>query len=88
MQPSQTKTLEASERVSLLVGNAAGVEISLNGKAVGPIGRHGQVRRVELTAESFRISSGSVTNYDPIAFRVPRKEMSSPEPFGALPEEV
>ncbi len=58
MQPSQTKTLEASERVSLVVGNAGGVEISLNGKAIGPIGRHGQVRRVELTAESFRIGSG------------------------------
>ena len=36
----------------MLVGNAGGVEISLNGKPIGPIGPRGQVRVVEFTPAS------------------------------------
>lgn len=49
------KTVEASESVRVLVGNAGGLELSLNGKPVGPLGRRGEVRIVELTAAGAQI---------------------------------
>ncbi len=55
LEPHETKLVEASAKVRLLVGNAGGVEISLNGKPIGPIGPRGQVRIVELTPAGFQI---------------------------------
>jgi cytoskeleton protein RodZ len=55
LEPHETKIVEASEKVRLLVGNAGGLEISLNGKPIGPIGPRGQVRVVELTPAGFQI---------------------------------
>ena len=55
LQAHDTKVVEASEKVRLLIGNAGGLEISLNGKSIGPIGPRGQVRLVELTPEGFQI---------------------------------
>jgi len=55
LEPHETKVVEASAKVRLLVGNAGGVEISLNGKPIGPIGPRGQVRIVELTPAGFQI---------------------------------
>ncbi len=55
LQPHETKVVEASEKVRLLIGNAGGLEISLNGKPIGPIGPRGQIRVVELTSEGFQI---------------------------------
>src|SRR5207245_4002054 len=48
LQPHETKVVEASAKVRLLIGNAGGLEISLNGKPIGPIGPRGQIRVVEL----------------------------------------
>jgi len=39
----------ASNKMTVLVGNAGGLEVSLNGKPVGPIGGHGEVRLLVLT---------------------------------------
>jgi cytoskeleton protein RodZ len=55
LEAHQTKIVEASEKVRVLVGNAGGVEISLNGKPIGPIGPRGQVRVLEFTPEGFQI---------------------------------
>ena len=55
LQPHETKVVEASEKVRLLIGNAGGLEISLNGKSIGPIGPRGQIRVVEFTPEGFQI---------------------------------
>jgi cytoskeleton protein RodZ len=55
LEPHETKIVEASSKVRLLVGNAGGVEISLNGKPIGPIGPRGQVRIVEFTPAGFQI---------------------------------
>lgn len=45
----ETKTFEASNTVTVLLGNAGGVAISLNGKPVGPVGAHGETRSLEIT---------------------------------------
>ena len=55
LEPHETKIVEASSKIRLLVGNAGGVEISLNGKPIGPIGPRGQVRIIELTPAGFQI---------------------------------
>jgi cytoskeleton protein RodZ len=59
LQPGEEKTVAAKDVVRLRTGNAGGIEISLNGKPIGPIGRSGQVRTVVFTPEGFRIVQSS-----------------------------
>ena len=53
--PGETKTIEGTRKARLYVGNAGGLEIHLNGKPVGPIGKSGEVRVVDLTREGIQI---------------------------------
>jgi cytoskeletal protein RodZ len=55
LQPGETRTVEAQSGVRLVVGNAGGLSVSLNGKAVGELGPRGQVRTVQLTPEGSEI---------------------------------
>jgi cytoskeleton protein RodZ len=55
LMPSQTKTLTGIEAAQMKVGNAGGLDVRWNGKAIGPIGPRGQVRTVVLTPENFEI---------------------------------
>jgi cytoskeleton protein RodZ len=59
LKPGEEKTVAAKDVVRLRTGNAGGIEISLNGKPIGPIGRSGQVRTVVFTPEGFRIVQSS-----------------------------
>ena len=45
----ESKELKASVRMIALVGNAGGLDVMLNGKLIGSLGQHGQVRFLELT---------------------------------------
>jgi cytoskeleton protein RodZ len=56
LEQQHNKELAASTRMTALVGNAGGLEVSLNGKAIGPIGQHGEVRVVELTPAGAHIT--------------------------------
>jgi transcriptional regulator with XRE-family HTH domain len=49
LEQQQNKELGASTKMTALVGNAGGLEVSLNGRTIGPIGHHGEVRVLELT---------------------------------------
>ena len=51
IQANETKSLQAGDTVTLRVGNAGGVSISLNGKAIPALGPKGQVRVVLLTPD-------------------------------------
>lgn len=55
LEPSQTKTLRASDVARMRVGNAGGLEVRWNGKPIGPIGPRGQVRVVLFTPDNFQI---------------------------------
>jgi hypothetical protein len=55
LQPSQTKTLTGTDVAKLRIGNAGGLEIQWNGKAIGPVGPRGQVRVVVFTPENFQV---------------------------------
>lgn len=55
LTPNQTRTVEANSSVVLRLGNAGGVNITLNGKSIGAVGPKGQVRTVQLTSGGFEI---------------------------------
>jgi cytoskeletal protein RodZ len=57
LHASQTKNIEGLENAKLVTGNAAGLDVSWNGKPIGPLGSHGQVRMVVFTPENFQIIS-------------------------------
>jgi len=45
----QTREFGATQKMTVLVGNAGGLDIALNGKPVGPIGPKGEIRMLVLT---------------------------------------
>ena len=51
LHPNDTRTVAADDQVKILTGNAGGLDISLNGKPLDPLGPKGQTRTVRLTAE-------------------------------------
>jgi cytoskeletal protein RodZ len=53
LEANQTKIIEGKEVARLRVGNAAGLEVRLNGKPLGPLGAHGQVRDLVFTSDEF-----------------------------------
>ena len=56
LEPSQTKTVTTGvEAARMTVGNAGGIEVRLNGKPIGPIGKSGQVRTVVFTPDNFEV---------------------------------
>jgi cytoskeletal protein RodZ len=57
LEANQTKTIEGKEFAKLRVGNAAGLEVRLNGKPLGPLGSHGQVRDMAFTSDKFQFVS-------------------------------
>ncbi len=56
LHAGQKKLITARESIALIVGNAGGVELTLNGEALPPIGERGQVRRVVFTPSGMSIS--------------------------------
>ena len=55
LEANETRTVEAGERLTLRLGNAGGVTITLNGKPLGAVGPKGQVRELQLTSGGFQI---------------------------------
>lgn len=52
LRPNQTRQVQAAESIRLTVGNAGGVELMLNGKPLGELGREGEVKRVSIAGNS------------------------------------
>lgn len=71
LKANETRQIDANEKVKVIAGNSGGLDISLNGKSIGPIGRAGQKRTVEFTPEGAHVLSQVV----------PRTPPSSPEPL-------
>jgi cytoskeleton protein RodZ len=55
MERHTTRSVEGVKEVNLLLGNAGGVTITLNGKPIGPAGPKGQVRTIQFTSGGFQI---------------------------------
>ena len=60
LDANQTRTIDAENAVLLRLGNAGGVNITLNGKPLAPMGPKGQVRTVQLTSGGFQIVAAPV----------------------------
>jgi cytoskeletal protein RodZ len=54
LAPPESKMFEATHTVTVLIGNAGGVSILVNGSPVGPIGAHGEIQLLELTPSGVR----------------------------------
>lgn len=57
LQPHESRTIDADGEVTLRLGNAGGVTLTLNGKPVGAVGPKGQIRTVQFTSGGFQIVS-------------------------------
>jgi cytoskeleton protein RodZ len=57
MQANEVRNIDADGEVTVRLGNAGGVTITLNGKPVGPVGPKGQPRTVQFTSGGFQIVS-------------------------------
>ena len=55
LQANEIRTLAANNEITLKLGNAGGLTILLNGKAIPSPGPKGQVRTVQLTSGGFQI---------------------------------
>lgn len=54
LAPAESRSFEAAHTVTVLIGNAGGVAIFVNGSPVGPIGAHGEIQLLELTPSGAR----------------------------------
>ena len=57
LQANQSKTVGGKQFAKVRVGNAAGLEVRLNGRLLGPLGARGQVLTVLFTPDNFQIFS-------------------------------
>jgi cytoskeleton protein RodZ len=55
LEPHQVKTADAVDEIKIRTGNAGALELTLNGKPVGPIGPRGQIRVVLVTAKGVQV---------------------------------
>jgi cytoskeletal protein RodZ len=51
LQGGETRTFTDRREIKLVVGNAGGVNLTVNGTDIGPPGRRGQVARVQFTPQ-------------------------------------
>jgi cytoskeleton protein RodZ len=55
IEVQERRQFNASRKMTVLVGNAGSLEISLNGKPVGPIGPRGEIRLLVLTPQGAHV---------------------------------
>jgi cytoskeletal protein RodZ len=55
LHASQSKDFALNEDAKLLTGNAAGLDVRMNGRSLGPLGPRGQVRVVLFTQDQHQI---------------------------------
>jgi len=66
IEANQTRVVDGSETVLLRLGNAGGVNITLNGKPIGEVGPKGQIRNIQLTPGGFQIVAAPKSPVDPL----------------------
>jgi hypothetical protein len=55
LEAAETKTLEGHQTARIRTGNAGGVNVVFNGKALGALGRRGQTRTVLFTRSGYAV---------------------------------
>jgi cytoskeleton protein RodZ len=59
LDADQTKNFALAENAKLVTGNAAGLDVRMNGRPLGPLGARGQVRLVLFSQDRYLILSPS-----------------------------
>jgi len=54
LEAATTRVLDSHDRARIRMGNAGGVNVLFNGKALGTLGKRGQVRTIEFTTAGYR----------------------------------
>ena len=57
LEPGQSRAVENATQAKLLTGNAAGIDVQQNGKALPGLGERGQVRTVVFTREGYQVAA-------------------------------
>ena len=57
LNPSHSKTLMAESKINLLLGNAGGVELILNGEKLNFSGKKGEIRNISVDADGIHCSN-------------------------------
>ncbi|MBM3774995.1 MAG: helix-turn-helix domain-containing protein [Acidobacteria bacterium] len=57
LDPGESRDFEVSGELMLRIGNAAGLDLTLNGKSVGPVGPRGEIRVVRINGENFAVEA-------------------------------
>jgi len=52
IEPGEVQSFSAAERFLIIVGNAGGVSLKVNGKPLKPLGQSGEVRRISIDQQS------------------------------------
>jgi len=52
MAPGEIQSVSATEKFFLVIGNAAGVRLKINGKSAKPLGRSGEVKRIFINGQN------------------------------------
>jgi cytoskeleton protein RodZ len=55
LDAQQSREFDAAHKMTLLVGNAGSLEVSLNGKPIGPFGPKGEIRTLVLTPQGAHV---------------------------------
>jgi cytoskeleton protein RodZ len=55
LKPGESKAIEAAGAARLIVGNAGGIDLKINGKSTGPVGPRGQPRNLTITPAGFQV---------------------------------
>ncbi len=53
LEPGETRTFGASEQFAIIIGNAGGVRLKINGKLAKPLGKSGDVVKVLINDKNF-----------------------------------
>lgn len=54
LNPNEVENLKAHESFDVTVGNASGIVLTLDGVALKPLGRRGEVKSVHLTRQDVK----------------------------------
>ena len=66
LEARQSKSLAGRQKVTIKVGNAAGLDVKWNGKTIGKLGDARQVRTIMFTDKEFQIMKPPSTS-DPVS---------------------
>jgi len=55
--PGQPRRVEVNKAAKLRTGNAGGLDVSVDGKPVGPLGPHGKIREIEFKDGEYKLTT-------------------------------